>query len=181
MNLSIIDPLNANFPDTTEYQNFHKKEIFISNHKEIEQQAVLTLAGRVVYIVASILTFGLLPYVIYKISQYIAEKVLPSLTALEIEKAEYRDRKQIFIKSQHNVVQEFDIKVHDGAVVNGMALFQNKEDKEAFNKKNASDQKWIIRFNGNRGFYESNLLGYQCLGQNLKIQRSCVQLSRSCR
>jgi hypothetical protein len=163
-------PINASYTKSIpiEYYSFPQKDFFQPGYIEIPAQVTYPLAAKVIYVISSVLTFGLFPYIIHKISLYIAKKVLPALVTPQEDILEYRERKKSFIQPQQELVQEFDIQLEDGALINGMTLFLNETAKEAFKRQNAEDQKWIVRFKGSRGFFEGNLLGYQCLGQNLK-------------
>lgn len=134
------------------------KEIFKVAHFDSPQQVPPLALRKILFIVSSVLTVGLVPAVAYGLSKLVPKLVLPALLASDQEKR-VLEEKQIFLSGNSQHCQEFDLQIDDGAIINGMTLFPSAKDKKSFQDKQASTQKWIIRFNGNGEFYERNLDG----------------------
>lgn len=155
--------INESFFNNT--KDFPEKEVF--NVDWAIPAAPLSFLGKIIYGLGSIVTLGLLPLVFYGLSRLLAKCVLSSLAVSEEEKYNLKEIKKAFIKYEQKNVQEFDLKTSDGATINGMAIFKGSELKTEFLAKSAGNQKWIIRFNGRNGLYETNLLRSQSIGKDL--------------
>jgi Chlamydia CHLPS protein (DUF818) len=145
----------------------HEREVFEAEYSPVPDQAPYSYAGKIIYGLGSIITLGLLPLVMYGLSRLLARCILVSQTVSAEEKNNLKEIKKSFIKYEQRNVQEFDLKIFDGASINGIAIFNGREAKHEFIEKRADNQKWIIRFNGRNGFYETNLLRSQSIGKDL--------------
>lgn len=157
---STIQTLNESF-------YVKEKEVFVADYAFIPKQITYSFPAKLIYAVGTVLTLGLLPIILYGLARLLARSILVSQTASEEEKYNLKQIKKSFLRYEQKNVQEFDLKMIDGATINGVALFKNSEAKKDFQNKKADNQKWVIRFNGRNGFYENNLLRSQSIGQDL--------------
>lgn len=160
-------PASPSIPILNESFYLKEKEVFVADHVIIPEQAPYSFTAKVIYALGAVITLGLLPLVLYGLSRLLARCILISQTASEEEKYNLKTIKKSFLRYEQKNVQEFDLKVFDGAIINGITIFKGNEAKTKFNEKKADNQKWIIRFNGRNGFYENSLLRSQSIGQDL--------------
>lgn len=146
------------------------KEIFSCDHCEnmdVSSQTSHSNLSKILYFLSSIISIGLVPLAAYGISKLMPFIVLPALFASDEEKSENKNEKKIFFHIFGSECQEFDLKIKDEAIINGVVLFKDPEDKDAFINKKTEDQNWVIRFNGNNELYESNLDESKKMGKDL--------------
>lgn len=142
------------------------KEIFHVGPIKISQSANSSLLRKIIYGVSSIASIGLLPITQHCLSKLAAKMILPALTISTEEKQDNKETKEAFSKLMSETCHEFDLKLEDGAIINGMTVFKDGDTKKDFCAAEAKDQKWIIHFNGNMQFYENNLFDAQYHGRN---------------
>jgi alpha/beta superfamily hydrolase len=142
------------------------KEIFHVGPIQISQSVSPSLLRKIIYGVSSIATIGLLPITHHCLSRLAAKCILPALTVSTEDKNENKEAKEAFLKLMSETSHEFDLKMEDGAIINGMTVFKDRDTKKDFCAAEAKEQKWIIHFNGNMQFYEDNLFDAQYHGKN---------------
>jgi hypothetical protein len=128
-------------------------------------QQTASLSGKIIYGISAVASLGLFPVALRKI----AERILPALTFSKEDKLIGQARKESFLKLMSETALEFDLQMDDGAVVNGMGIFQDKEEKKEFREGKAQNQRWLIYFNGNMQNYESGLYDFQSTGKNFNV------------
>ncbi|HEV8052412.1 MAG TPA: hypothetical protein VGP47_07950, partial [Parachlamydiaceae bacterium] len=167
---NLINRRNAlNFAPIHSFNQPLNKEIFTVGPIEIPPQITFSPTKKIIYSISSIVSLGLLPLIHYGLSRVIAMNILPAMLATQ-EKKNYNSAvKNSFAKQQPEIFQEFDLKLDDCAVVNGMAVFKNGAEKADFTAKNAQSQQWMINFNGNGQFYEEGLARFQEYGKNHEV------------
>lgn len=143
-------------------EEFHVGPIEFPSHET-------SLSGKVIYGMSSVLTLGILPFTLNRLVKFISKMVLPALDVSKEEKLRNLIQKNNFLRLMPDLSREFDLKMEDGAVINGMGIFQDKEMKKAFCEGKAQNQKWVIYFNGNMQFYENNLYNAQSAGKDLEV------------
>lgn len=116
-----------------------------------------SLFSKITYIIASILTIGILPLVHLGVSKIVPLLVLPALTFDENQKKFANFLKTDFLKINQDRSQPFTIKTHDGAEIDGMNVFKDTLAKQEFKEKKAEGQKWVVCLNGNAVMYEHTL------------------------
>lgn len=145
----------------TEQNMAANKEVFHVGPVQIAQPETSSLSEKIVNGISAVASFGL--------SRWIAKMVLPALTFSHDEKRFAQLRKENFLKLMPDSGHEFDLKMEDGAEINGMGIFQDKNEKKEFLEGNAQNQRWMIFFNGNMQLYENNLYDFQSTGKNLDV------------
>lgn len=102
------------------------------------------------------------------LSKLVPKLILPALWGNTPEKkASVQRLKQAFQEAKPEKCQEFDLRIDKQNSINGMTLFLNPQEKQAFGDQTAKEQKWIIRFNGNNQWYED------WLNESLKFGKEC--------
>lgn len=142
------------------------KEIFQVGSIQISQSTPPSLIRKIIYGVSSIASIGFLPITHHCLSKLAAKCILPALTVSTEEKHDKKETKEAFLKLMLETSHEFDLKLEDGAIINGVTVFKDRDTKKDFCDAEAKDQKWIIHFNGNMQFYEDNLFDSQYHGKN---------------
>lgn len=135
-----------------------QKEVFtIDSNAPISEQAPF-LSCHTAYRISSVCSLGLLPFMRKQFASLAATLILPAwMGSTQAVRMEHQQLKNRWKESLEETSQEFDLEIKDQATINGMALFLNKAEKESFTQKAASEQKWVIRFNGNGQFYELSI------------------------
>lgn len=69
-------------------------------------------------------------------------------------------KKQAFQNENKEICQNLRVKTHDEAVIDGMILFANPQNKKIFESSRAElkDQEWIVCLNGNGSLYEEKVI-----------------------
>lgn len=118
-----------------------------------------SLISKIAYIVASIVSLGIVPLVHLGISKIVPKIVLPALTIPEDNKKDAYLSKTEFIESPKNIkkCQPFLLKTHDGAELDGLNVFTTEKAKLDFQQNKGEGQKWVLCLNGNYQMYETSL------------------------
>lgn len=145
------------------------KEEFQVGHIEIPQANTTSLSGKIIYGISSVVTLGLVPLTLNRLAKFIAKLVLPALTISKEEKLRNQFQKNNFLRLMTDTAHEFDLKMEDGATINGIGIFQDKEGKKEFCENKAKNQTWVVHFNGNMQFYENSLYNSLSTGKNLEV------------
>lgn len=165
MSVLKTESLNSTPLDTPAFDHPAKKEEWkCTIDKQIPSEVPSNTLIGALYFTSSVCTLGIVPLIRHQLAKLVSSLILPSLMSSTHEMKEANRQIKLAFQAYYSErFKEFDLHINETAALNGMTLFLNGSEREAFEQKKAAEQKWIIYFNGNGAFYEC------ALEQSLKL------------